>query len=279
MPCSKHLTQSLQLANEIQELLNYLNHIVRIWRHLAGDETDHQGNEVVDEATVTGLEGLAPKHSTSDAACVKFRMEEKTVFSKIESSRDELREKILQIPHMIPSLLTFFESLKYLEPCAKVMRNLLPIKPKRSIRASLWGSYFQPSLTPVEYAEHDRRQHLMQSLEMARAAGHLQLWLFALRNFPEMTNIAPRKQANTEKPAVAEPNPVIWKAFAVLAKEVGFKTPAIEDLLQSNALRQAAAQLVAQCGYCVDSESSMIDELASILARGRNSRDSAPSIA
>lgn len=250
--------------------MNYLSHIVRTWQHLAGDKPDQQGNEIVDDATVKGLEGLVPQHSTSDAACVQIRMQEKAIFPNVHSGRDELQKKILRIPHMVPSLLTFFESLKYLEPCAKIMRSLIPTKPKKSIRASLWGSYFKPTNVLVEYAENDKRQHRLLSLEMARATAYLQLWLFALRNFPEMTNVAPRKQANTEKPAVVEPSPVIWKAFAVLAKDLGFRTSAIEALLQNNALRQLAVQLVGQCGYTVDAESHLVDELAAVLARGHN---------
>lgn len=50
-----------------------------------------------------------------------------------ENKRRYLVGKLLRTEYRIPTLYSFFEDTKYLEPCTKIMTTLLPNKRKESI--------------------------------------------------------------------------------------------------------------------------------------------------
>ncbi|KAK3614530.1 hypothetical protein LTR56_027198 [Elasticomyces elasticus] len=123
---------------------------------------------------------------------------------------------------MVPSLFAFFENLKYLEPCAKIMRSLLPTKHRRSISQAFSTSYYHPPEAKEEHSGGDIRIHDRSSASYDRNYAYQQLWLFALRNFSKMTESTPRKESKKPKPAISEPKPGIWKSFGNLAWNLGF---------------------------------------------------------
>ncbi|PPJ60726.1 hypothetical protein CBER1_11370 [Cercospora berteroae] len=254
-----------------EEMINYLQHIAKSWEQITSLAQD-----AVDIGTVKALEGLAPAFSQSDSASVRQAMHLKTLFPSIddEQERCELLRNILATSTLIPSLLTFFESLKYLEPCAKVLRSLLPPRMKRTIRQSLWGSYFQPAELVIEYPEGVIRSALPSSMTVVRSAAYLQLWLFALRHFPELTNSTPRKDSDQGKPLATEPNPLLWQRFGELACALGFATTAAKNLQGSDAVGQLATRISEQCGFEEDVRAQLVGLFGGVRIAGLTSEPS-----
>jgi hypothetical protein len=172
-------------------------------------------------------------------------MSTKKIFGTVadEEDRATILASLLSVRSMIPSLFTFFEDLKYLEPCAKVLKALLPPGTRKSLTRGLMGSYFQQEEVLVEHASKDLRTHSVMASETASALACQQLWLFAFRNFPLMTNFTTRKELDKCKPAAVEPSPFAWQEFAELALSLGFKTPLIDELRSKDSTKLIIAQL------------------------------------
>jgi hypothetical protein len=165
---------------------------------------------------------------------------------------------MLSMSCLIPSLFTFFENLKYLEPCAKVLRGLLPPKQKRSIFEALSACYVSPDQLHVEYSHHDIRTQVPASADCLRVFGYHQLWLFALRNFPSMTDVAPRKDPMKPKPQTATSNPLLWQEFARLAILLGFKTAAATQYASCDGEVELAKQMLDRGGVTSSTEQDIV---------------------
>ena len=70
-------------------------------------------------------------------------MSQRNLFPNIDDVpiRTRIQESLLRVPCLIPSLATFFEDTKWLEPVAKVIRKLLPPSCKKSNRRALFRKY------------------------------------------------------------------------------------------------------------------------------------------
>lgn len=80
--------------------------------------------------------------------------------------------------------------------------------------------------------------------------------MFAMRHFPDLVNIAPKKEPSREKPTVKEPNPILWYEFAQLALNLGFRSPKITQMSSAQALKAAIqACLVRVADYTNDRRS------------------------
>lgn len=60
-----------------------------------------------------------------------------------------------------------------------------------------------------------------------------------MRHFPNLVNVAPRKEPYREKPIIREPNPVLWYRFANLALRLGFYSQMLKQMGSAAALDQA----------------------------------------
>lgn len=245
--------------------MNYLRYIHETWNAIVAGVDDYEPN-VVDEKTVACLETMVPGTSKADGDKITGAMTGKSIFRNITSDehRNRILQNIHQLPGMIPSLFTFFESLKYLEPCAKIMRVLCDPKPKVCVKEALQRVYHRPERLTVEYAENDFREHTT-ALESTFAIGYQQLWLFALRNFPQMSSATTLMESDQGRPKATAQNPLLWKAFGQLAARVGFRSEQIDRLVAANAVEELAKQLASSFGAQVDVR--FVEEIASVLRR------------
>lgn len=235
---------------------------------MAGIPSQHNGS-MVDAHSVAILETLAPRLSSSDASIVRNSMEDGTLFPTLanRSDKDRLLRNLLAVEGMIPSLYTFFEYLKYLEPCAKIMRGILPQRCKRSIQTEFFASYFHPDRILVEYSQTDVRAIPPRSVAQDFSLAYHQLWLFALRNFTSMTDATPRKESSREKPLVAESNPLVWQRFGVLAISVGLRTVLAEALAAKDGLHDLAQQVLLKTECHVPLADSVVEDMTAVLRR------------
>ena len=147
--------------------------------------------------------------------------------------RSRILRNIQATDCIIPSLYTFFEDTKWLEPCAKALRCLLPTNCRKSTHQSMLRNYrgtnLPDGLVPIQQ-KNLRFSHQAGSELEAVECGYRQLWLFAWRHFPELSAMLPRKDVGKPKPRPTASNEQCWQRFARLARSLGFESDNIERL-------------------------------------------------
>ncbi len=208
----------------------------------------------VDTRTVAELELLAPSFSKWDREYINSAMWGKYIFPELDDHHK--RAEILQCIHsqncLIPSLRTFFEDQKYLEPASKILRTLLGLPGNRPLWIEFKGNFRLPNQSIYfEYSEGrlqnldnpsiDRKSHMKFA--------YLQLWMFCLRHYPEMTSHTPkigRKRKLMErddfqtfesmsKLTSRDYNPARFQELAKLALQLGLRTDNILRLAGEDA--------------------------------------------
>ncbi len=112
-------------------MTNYLQQIHRVWTTILGGSNILAG--FLDTRTVNILQGRCPKRAEADLLIIKEHQAHILPFLSDQPERDRLWERISSLECIIPSIYTFLEDTKYLEPCARVMKELLPLEDKESI--------------------------------------------------------------------------------------------------------------------------------------------------
>lgn len=252
-----------------QELLNYLKHILDVWSQI-GITTSY-----IDNATVRGLELRAPGVSKADLREIIQNSEILSAASHAE--RAQAIEKLKQIKCVIPSLRAFFENQKYLEPCSWILRKLLgTCEPKRSLEAGFGARYF--GRIPFLVQTSEQHVHTLPLQEPTngceRKLGYVQLWMFCLRNFPEMTEMTPRLGSRKQK-AEKIHKQASWHRLATLAWRLGFDTEEIRRLKDQDPDRAQVRGLLqtVRPSHSIDHEVH-IDRIVDVL----NSLEEVPSI-
>ncbi|KAL8939684.1 MAG: hypothetical protein Q9216_003224 [Gyalolechia sp. 2 TL-2023] len=173
-----------------------------------------------------------------DAKLVKEQMYKNNLFSKISDAvtRSQILQNLLETSSLIPSLSTFFEDTKWLEPVAKIIRKLLPTNCKRSNRLAMFQSYaglnYRTGMIRIKEPGGWRTESGEEAYYMDCA--YRQLCMFAWRHFPELIGVAPRKDKGTAKPQVQQINSHSWRRLGVLAKDLGFDSSEITSFANSN---------------------------------------------
>lgn len=229
--------------------------------------------EAVDADTVRKLETLCPKTSGQDAELVTRMMDDHSLFPYIRNDADRrvIRSNLLEC-RMIHSLYTLIENLKFLEPCAQILRKLFPPKHKPSVYQALWASYTQPTKLYVEYAMNDTRPHPSSSAECDFEIGYQQLWLYALRNFPAMTRATLRQggpEGQSETRYSRGNDPRVWQTFGALDVSLGFRTEDAECLAAQDGEHELAIQLVNRGEIGDVAAREAIQRIATILRRAQ----------
>ncbi|KAK4982611.1 hypothetical protein LTR50_007666 [Elasticomyces elasticus] len=260
-----------------EELLRHLAHVRSVWQGIL-DGVEHSPHSV-DSRTVSAVQALAPSHSSSDKASIEDAISEGSIFAGVrdEDLRSRVFRNFCSVPGLVPSLHTFFENLKYLEPCCTVLKRLLNPGNKKTIWRGLTGCYYRPDQPVAECAEDDRRQHSPTDLATDRSLAYKQLWLFAMRHFPEMTAVAPRKELGKGKPGVKQSSPILWQRFGDLAVSLGFRTRQALDLQREDPSKALAVQLAHSIDSATAADDVLVTRLASLVRQIR-ARHKTPSV-
>ncbi|EUC40671.1 hypothetical protein COCMIDRAFT_108213 [Bipolaris oryzae ATCC 44560] len=220
-----------------EEMSHYLSRILQVWTKILTCRNTTLPFSAVDAVTVESLELLAPKHSTIDKAFVLSLFERNIVFpSQLDSQiRRDLAENICASEGLIPSLWTFFETLKYIEPICETLKKLIGNNMKRTIRSSLMGCYFPPDKRNIQVAKF-REAEITSIINQEEAAwiSYVELWAFCGRYFNKLTSFTPRKESGEAKPTVEGPNPVLWQHLASFSVSRGFKTKRAQELANTD---------------------------------------------
>lgn len=218
-----------------QEFGNYLCRIHEIWSFILQDPHLYG---LLDPRTVSLLETLSPEAS-HDASLIIRLMDIKDIFPGIENpfTREEIKQRILQVKGRILSFYTFFDDWKYMEALVKSVRPLLPLS-QNSLRDEFYshfvGKRHSSTGIKIQTGEHRYRTCRHDSLVQQKFLAYLMMFLAAMRDFPILSQIAPRKSKGEKKPSIEGSPEERQSSLAQLAVEVGFKSDEIERLLAAD---------------------------------------------
>jgi len=213
--------------------VTYLQSVYETWKQILQEETHY-----LDFGTVQALQMRNPAHSQVDFIYIKSGMQKGELFPRISDDRlrGAILERLQKIDFSIPSLYTFFEDTKWLEPCAKILRGLLPAKFRGSIRKAMLQRYNGLSSQNNCCVELSNRTYNYIKFDIHDTAtlAYYQLWMYAWRHFPCLATIAPRKDTGASRPEIKERNPLYIQHLATLAQKLGFESKEITALTQAS---------------------------------------------
>ena len=147
----------------------------------------------LDYQTVEALQMRNPGQYPEDREFITGAMRQNRMFRLIKdtSSRTLILAQILQIDYEIPSIHTFLEDTKWLEPCADIIRKHLFPKAKGSSYSFLYRNYdFSKGLRIQDYSLEMETHTATRKASFTVA--YRQLFMYAWRYFPELSASLPR---------------------------------------------------------------------------------------
>lgn len=206
-----------------EEMLCYLRHIDKTWQQITlGNQ---ELSNAADMATVKGLELRAPAVSRVDAVVVRDLMRSGVLFSRVADPtlRIRLQDSVLRIRCIIPSIATFHENMKNLSIGMHILQDyLLDGLRHTTVYQAMRERWAAPGRCLIEYDEGMYREvtHRAPTADLA----YRQVFLAALRHFPELSNIPPRCERGQKK-TMAGPRKARIEMFLQGAQRQGVPRP------------------------------------------------------
>ena len=259
---------------DLQELLFALKDIKVFWYSVF--DNDESAMERLDSRSVLSLENTAPGACQADADRLYGRVvsgERLSGFNGEERMTIWNRLCSASVDRLVPSLYGFFENLKYLQKGADCMKRLVQLESRETIRAALenafWDGASDSNMCTVQVSA--------SSMKMLSADGadqfdivYRQLWLYAMREFPEMPAKVKKKLAGPEGPEADER---VLFYFASLAYTNGIRTTEIRTILDKDADRAIARRFLQTARkpeeYTYDDLESGVTRVVDILLAAR----------
>lgn len=153
-----------------------------------------------------------------------MRMLARELFPAIrdDNIRSQILERLCSIKHVIITIHTFLEDTKYLEPCTRILKKLLPRKSKGSLSQYFNALHSGQPNVKVQTTEFSLEDRTFSGSHASWVAYRV-LWLLTLRHFPVMDGQAPRKdigKQNTWQPGLQYQ---WWVELSALAIDNGYK--------------------------------------------------------
>ncbi|KAM3471501.1 hypothetical protein MY8738_009293 [Beauveria namnaoensis] len=252
-----------------QELLAYLRFIKDFWYNVF--DRDEAAMEKLDEDTIDKIQLTAPGACERQARHLYEKVNSGQIFSAFsdtERNRIWLRLCSATKDCLVPSLLAFFENLKYLQPAADCMRRLVHLERKQSIRCA-FEIAFSPGDGDACFMQTSSASFTTIPIIAADSfdIAYRQLWLYALREQREMP-IKRKEKLATAKAQQADE--VVVSRFARLAQRLGFKSDEIKALVEMDPDREIARRLLITARkpeeFEFDDINASIDTVTDVLA-------------
>lgn len=210
------------------EIVRYLEHVEATWAQITGSDPEIQS--CVDINTARALQSLAPAVSWVDRKAIGKLLADKKVFGGLHDplKRSQVRERLLRVDRLIPTIKSFHENMKLFTITAKVLRTyLLPEKSRASLFAYLKDIWRRPQVAFVEFAEGSFQAISgPPSFELA----YIQLFCAALRNFPELSDDVPKMDSGDKiRSSVTRSAISLFYRRVVL---LGFRNSAIQSSIR-----------------------------------------------
>lgn len=192
----------------------------------------------LDPGTVELLETLTPEAS-HDAASIASMMDKREIFPSVDDpfTREEMKSRILRLKGRILSFYTFFDDWKYMEVLVKSVRPLLGSGFNGSLRDEFLlhfkANQTSRGIIKIQTAEH-RYRICHGTLNQQQLLAYFMIFLAAMRDFPILSQIAPRKSKGEKKPLIQGLPEERQSYLAQLAVEIGFESPEIDKLVAAD---------------------------------------------
>lgn len=203
--------------------------------------------ESLDHVSLKALELHAPGACESEARTLYGRVCAGEVLGAFNSQqRQAIWTKICYATAdcLIPSLSGFFEDLKHLKLVADSVKRLLRLTSKETIRSGLELS-FSNADDEQDVCLVQTSGSLLRSIPVSGTGrfnvAYRVLWLYALREYPDMPAVPQRKLAG---PSTGQVNERVLFEFASLAHKLGFRSEQIKTLLERDPDREIARRLL-----------------------------------
>lgn len=211
------------------EILRYLEYVFNVWNKIT------LGNPVVreatDTATVQKLQLRAPSASTVDVATIKRLIQSGLIFTNIDQPEllSTIKQSILDLDTIIPSIKTFHEDMKYLSIGISILRShIIDSDRYGSVLGSLEEIWESPGCCLVETGEGVFCE--VPELPPTAQLAYQQLFLSAIRNFPYLSTFTPRCERGNQ-PSIGSVEPAYLARFLRGAQKLGFKSERLEKSL------------------------------------------------
>ena len=157
----------------VQEIDRYLEHCARIWTRIHDNREEYMS--AIDVRTVSNLEGLYPAVAEADNRRIERALEKGEIFARLVSpqAKADILTNIRQVDEMIPSFRTFKSDTHYLGLLQAVLSKLVSVGRGMTLQTS-FRNIFEGSMADFFPA-------------------YRQLWLFAMRHWPQILERAPRR--------------------------------------------------------------------------------------
>ncbi|KAI9774700.1 MAG: hypothetical protein M1839_001661, partial [Geoglossum umbratile] len=149
-----------------EEVLHYLGHIYTTWNEITLGNLAIQ--QAVDIRTVRNLQSRAPSVSVIDRDYIINQMDNKTLFSTIvdDNLRELIKQALLQLRVIIPTIKSFHENLKYFGIGAKILKTHLLSEPlETTIYRTMFSQWSPPENILVEFQEGEFQHALLPEEE------------------------------------------------------------------------------------------------------------------
>ncbi|CZR55714.1 uncharacterized protein PAC_05602 [Phialocephala subalpina] len=229
-----------------QEIIRYLKHIKEIWDIITCGIMIIQA--LVDMQTVEAVQCRAPGVSSEDRDFIIQAMGTGLLFPKVtdQSMRQILLESLLSIECLIPSIKSLHENLKYVDIGAKILKHLvLPSKVRYTLQEDLRKCWKSPEYIVESGKGKVLRDLSSNSQRLPWDLAYKQLWLIALRAFPDLGGRAPRKEIGGCLYATRL-DPLQNYLFAESARRIGFNSEEIEKTLTNDPRKESLRTAVGQ---------------------------------
>lgn len=194
--------------------------------------------EKIDKDTVDIIEARAPMVSLADKEDIVQGFRDGTIFCQVVegAARTRLQQNVLAVNGMIPSIKTFFADTLYLEEIRLALKVLIDPTTNQTREAlrRMWRGSHQGNHVVLEYADGLREAANVSIEEEGQfQVAYIQLWMFAMRNYPRLTKLFPKTDGK-HKVSSTGPDPEWQRKFAAFAKVLGFRSKAIIRLLEED---------------------------------------------
>ncbi|RSL89850.1 hypothetical protein CEP52_014772 [Fusarium oligoseptatum] len=238
-----------------EQISHYLRHILKVWDDITGD--DSRVTIFVDLETVKCLQFRAPSTSDVDRLAIKRMFSDGTLFRELRDLdlRDVVRDRVLSVQGIIPSLQTFHENMKYISMGAKFLRKhfITPLQDKQlgtpTLFQRLARDWSDPGAYYVEVADEKLEAVPTGRATAYRAYKHL--FISALRNFARVTTNPPRQDVRGETmPSFPEKSRIRY--LSRLAGSLGFDNANIQEALDNQDGHPSIPDYVPEAGTPAD---------------------------
>ena len=222
------------------EIICFWRHVHTTWNKVTCGNPFIQKNVTIQD--VRDLEGRAPSVSETDRQFIVGGMDGRSLFTAITDGdlRKSIKQALLRVETIIPTLKTFHENFKQLEIAAKILKTHLLDGVIETTLYDTLLSYRSPQEDFwIEHREGEFQRINLLDRDLEARLTYIQLLISILRNYPFLSKCSPRIDPR-QKGIEAKVDPAYRFQLLKSARLQGYRTKKV-----LRGLENAAEQTIA----------------------------------